>query len=253
MNENYRVTLAHAVSDEEGGISGKPGDQTGRECCLRTYYISGEKEGKSWDSVIRAKEKKRRLMIAENAITGVRNLNLGYSQTDRYSAWNKVAPLGYDLSKLSDPANCDCSQLASICSNYAGYAIPKDTRTANMKARYTANGGFKILTAEKYTKSYGALKKGDLLVRAGHHTAVVANTIYWLKSNLKEGTKGRADDVKALQARLNQIAFAKLVVDGDFGPKTAEVVKQFQLDNCLEADAIVGPKTAEALGMIYGY
>lgn len=249
MNENYRVTLAHAVGSETGGTSGKAGDQTGKEVRLQEWYISG---GNKWDFVLRCKEKKQRWLIAEDAVKGVRNKNLGYSQKDRYSAWNIVAQRGFDLDLLDEPANCDCSQLASIASNYAGFAIPKDTYTGNMKARYSATGGFKILTANKYVKDYKALKRGDLLVREGHHTATVANTIYWLKSNLKKGAAGRTPDVKALQARLNEIANAYLDVDGDFGPKTELAVKNFQYDNNLDVDGIVGRDTATALGMIYG-
>lgn len=52
--------------------------------------------------------------------------------------------------------------------------------------------------------------------------------------------------VAYLQRKLNATG-AKLDVDGDFGNKTKQAVIQFQIDNNLTADGIVGPKTWGAL------
>ena len=52
---------------------------------------------------------------------------------------------------------------------------------------------------------------------------------------LKKGSK--SDDVKKLQSKLG------LNADGDFGSKTEEAVKSFQLKNDLTPDGIVGPNT----------
>lgn len=64
---------------------------------------------------------------------------------------------------------------------------------------------------------------------------------------LKLGSKG--PDVKWLQQFLNNKypAYSKLVVDGDFGPATERVVKEFQRRSGLLADGIVGPNTRRAL------
>lgn len=53
-------------------------------------------------------------------------------------------------------------------------------------------------------------------------------------------------DVKYVQERLNNHG-AKVVVDGEYGPKTAAAVKAFQKASKLTADGIVGPKTWAAL------
>lgn len=67
----------------------------------------------------------------------------------------------------------------------------------------------------------------------------------WLGGSLlRQGDKG--DKVKTLQRLLNGKG-ASLGVDGDFGPATASAVKRFQSVNGLEADGVVGPKTAAAL------
>lgn len=56
---------------------------------------------------------------------------------------------------------------------------------------------------------------------------------------LKIGSKG--EDVKRLQKFLGTVA------DGDFGPKTEKLVKQWQFKNNLTVDGIVGDKTWSAM------
>ena len=65
---------------------------------------------------------------------------------------------------------------------------------------------------------------------------------------LKKCSKG--DSVKLLQELLNKHGF-NLTVDGDFGNKTEEAVKQFQRRLNLTVDGIVGSKTFEALQTKY--
>ncbi|KMM53006.1 N-acetylmuramoyl-L-alanine amidase [Bacillus glycinifermentans] len=39
-------------------------------------------------------------------------------------------------------------------------------------------------------------------------------------------------------------------IDGDYGPKTADAVKRFQLMNGLSADGIYGPKTKKKIELL---
>jgi len=55
-------------------------------------------------------------------------------------------------------------------------------------------------------------------------------------------------DVKLLQEALNNHGY-KLTVDGIFGKKTEDAVKDFQSKNGLKADGIVGPKTVAKLNL----
>ena len=63
---------------------------------------------------------------------------------------------------------------------------------------------------------------------------------------LRQGAKGAL--VRTLQAQLNKFGY-KLVVDGDFGPKTNTAVRAFQAAKRLVVDGIVGPKTWQALNV----
>ena len=60
------------------------------------------------------------------------------------------------------------------------------------------------------------------------------------------GTKGPL--VKILQQTLNEAKLACVVAeDGKFGKDTLAAVKEFQKENSLKVDGIVGPKTAAKL------
>lgn len=76
----------------------------------------------------------------------------------------------------------------------------------------------------------------------GHPALAIPPTV-------RRGSRG--ETVHRLQAILNRdhAAFANLVVDGIFGPRTEAVVKEFQRRAGLEVDGIVGPRTwARLLG-----
>jgi peptidoglycan hydrolase-like protein with peptidoglycan-binding domain len=66
-----------------------------------------------------------------------------------------------------------------------------------------------------------------------------------LPPTIKEGSKGEA--VKGLQNALNTKSSVVLSVDGVFGSRTESAVRQFQSDNGLDVDGIVGPGTWGAL------
>ena len=60
-------------------------------------------------------------------------------------------------------------------------------------------------------------------------------------TTLKNGSKGEA--VKELQRFLNTKLGLGLVIDGALGPKTITVIKQWQKDNGLVSDGLIGQKT----------
>lgn len=63
------------------------------------------------------------------------------------------------------------------------------------------------------------------------------------RTTLRMGYSGSS--VQALQAALNRAfpSYSQLTVDGDFGPKTFEVIRQFQRQVGLTVDGVVGPMT----------
>ena len=63
---------------------------------------------------------------------------------------------------------------------------------------------------------------------------------------IKKGSSG--DAVRMAQQILTDYGYDPGPVDGDFGTKTEQAVKQFQTDFGLTVDGIVGPKTWAMLG-----
>lgn len=57
----------------------------------------------------------------------------------------------------------------------------------------------------------------------------------------------RGEDVKTVQETLKQLGYKIRLIDGWFGDKTERAVVQFQQDNNLYSDGIVGPNTWRAL------
>lgn len=68
-----------------------------------------------------------------------------------------------------------------------------------------------------------------------------SDSIKVVRSTLEKGSRGA--DVIYLQTRLTAMGYTVGKIDGVFGKKTDMAVKQFQTDNGLEIDGIVGPQT----------
>lgn len=68
-----------------------------------------------------------------------------------------------------------------------------------------------------------------------------------ITTSTKLGDKNNT--VKEIQTALNQKGYYNGAIDGIFGNGTKEAVIKFQAENNLEADGIVGEKTATALGL----
>lgn len=63
-------------------------------------------------------------------------------------------------------------------------------------------------------------------------------------SILSYGSKG--EEVRKLQTALNRVG-ATLTVDGNYGAKTEQAVRNFQDDHGLRSDGLAGPATMDAL------
>lgn len=75
----------------------------------------------------------------------------------------------------------------------------------------------------------------------------LGNQVY---AAIKIGAQG--EEVTRIQTALTEKGYFSSAIDGIFGEKTLAAVKNFQRDNGLDADGIVGPLTMEALGLSGG-
>jgi len=98
---------------------------------------------------------------------------------------------------------------------------------------------------QNYNKNaYGVVLSG-LVKRRKTETELFIKGCDLMLKTIRKGDKGI--NVKILQAILNFVTNSKLEIDGQFGEKTLNVVKQYQLKSKLINDGIVGRLTWNSL------
>lgn len=243
------VRIGHASIDENGRISGgAAGDQTGKEVCIRNWYSKG------WEFVARAKDPAVAARIAAAAEAACSNPNIGYDQLSRNTLMTQAKAVGYDLSKITTPCECDCSSLVSVCVRAAvgrDFYTGNAPTTRNLKTVLKALGGFQILTDKKYLTGTDYLQRGDILCKAGSHTVIVLDDGSAVTSKpveqpatytvtlpvLQKGSKGVS--VRILQALLISCGYScgRAGIDGDFGNATENALECYQEDSGLDVNA----------------
>lgn len=174
------VMIGHASIDENGKArGGVAGDQTKREVCTRTWYDKG------WNKVIRAKDNNIAKKIAQAMESACANDNIGYDQNQRTTLFVQAQSKKWDISKITTKCETDCSALVSVCVNSAGVSVSKDIYTGNEANALKATGKFEVLTDSKYLTTDKNLKRGDILLKEGSHTAIVLTDG---KNVVKKGT-----------------------------------------------------------------
>lgn len=162
------VKIGHAVSSEHGNKYGSAGDQTGKEVRFNDWYDG------NWNVVLRPKSPDVAEKIAKAMEEAVENNAVGYCQSDRTTLYTQAEKRNWQIHLITTKCECDCSSLVAVCVNAAGIKVSKDIYTGNMVKALEATGAFeKKLTDNKHLRESSYLKRGDILVCEGSHTAVV--------------------------------------------------------------------------------
>jgi hypothetical protein len=168
------VMIGHAHSDENNKAKGgKAGDQTGGEVLIQDWYL----RAKGWSVVFRAKDDKVAEKIAKTMELACRNNNIGYDQSQRTTLYTKAKEVNWDISKIKEKCECDCSSLVAICVSAAGILVSKDMYTGNQKELLTNTKKFNVLTATRYLTKPDLLRRGDILLGPGHTAIVLSDGI----------------------------------------------------------------------------
>ena len=194
------IKIGHARSDENNKAKGgKAGDQTSKEVTIQNWY-SG-----SWTTVFRAKDTKVAERLAKTTEYICNNNNIGYDQSQRTTLYERAEKCNWDIQKITEKCECDCSSLVAVCVNAAGIKISKNMYTGNQKAVLSATGKFEILTDSKYLTKADYLKRGDILLGPGHTAIVLSNgEIDQLKTDsAKSFNKLLAGTYKVTATKLN--------------------------------------------------
>lgn len=230
------VMIGHASCDERGkAAGGAAGDQTGKEVCIRTWYA------KPWKVLLRAKDSDIAERMARACEAGCRNNSIGYDQNQRNTLHTQAQKTGYDLSKVGK-CETDCSAFMTVCAIAAGVTALEYSgnapTTSTMRAKFTGTGEFSALTASKYLTGTQYLKRGDILLAPGSHTAMVLDTGAAAEAPKAEASSGKIVTIADIQR------WAGTAADGIVGPKTrAAVIKKAQSAIGAKADGIFGPKS----------
>lgn len=245
------VKIGHSSCDENRKAhGGKAGDSTSKEVCTRLWYDG------NWHTVLRPIDAEVAEKLASACESGCANNNIGYDQWQRNTLRTQAKAVGWDLSKITVPCECDCSSFMSVCAECAGIDIPycggNAPTTSSMVSAFGSTGEFKVLQESKYLTSDAYLKRGDVLVKTGHtvcaledgEKADVKETMVKV-SVLKRKCKGEA--VRALQSILKANGYYTGDLDGSFGGQTEKAVMGFQEAEGLTVDGAVGSSTWEKL------
>lgn len=258
------VKIGHASLDEHGKIAGgSAGDQTDKEVRTQNWYNKG------WNVVLRPKSAELAEKSAQACEAACANPNIGYDQGGRNSLHARAKEVGFDLSRISTPCECDCSSLMHVVAIAGGAQLDYGSNgltTRDMVDAFMATGQFEKLTDSKYLTSDKFLKRADVLVKEGSHTAmaledgsavakkpdIVADYCSVYLPILTEGME--SETVRMMQRLLlaNGYKLPKYGADREFGPETKAAVVQLQKDFDREADGICGQVEWSALLGQYG-
>lgn len=257
------VRIGHASIDENGrATGGVAGDQTGKELCTRDWYTKG------WNVLLRPV----RAGLAEKSAAAMeaacRNELIGYDQQGRNTLYEKAKAVNFLLDAIAKACECDCSSLVHVCAIAGGAKLEyggNGLTTRTMVAAFVASGDYIKLTDSKYLTADKYLKRGDILVKEGSHTAMVLTngekvgvdtpqkpeivTVHY-SVRLPMLVKGMVSDaVKAMQQLLLAKGYElpRYGADSDFGEETENALLLFQEDMNLTPDAKCGPATWSAL------
>ena len=174
------VKIGHAVYGEGGRLKGgKAGDKNGREVYIEnwTYSVLGMSRY-HWKYVLRCKDHDiaRALASDMKAICG--NNKIGYDQRspDCTSLYKEAKANGWNISGINNKCETTCSNAISVCLNAEGIKIPKNWKSGRMRKDLMATGMFECFKADKYVKSSEELVLGDILIKPGHHAAMVVES-----------------------------------------------------------------------------
>lgn len=173
------IRIGHASQPEGGGVNGSAGDSTKKEVVIVENY---DVTVKGYHVLLRPKRTDLAVRSAKACEEGCRNDNIGYSQfgsVDRNSLYKEAVKVGFDLTKVSNKCNTDCSAFMTVCAIAGGANLTYGSNgctTTTLRTRFKSSGDYLVYTKEarpEFFNSADYLKRGDILVKEGSHTIMV--------------------------------------------------------------------------------
>lgn len=187
----------------------------------------------------------------------------GWSMKDSYSGdcSGEVVGAQRRLKIISESADYNCRSYMAVCKTVgltdlqpSDLVFNKATDPSHMGVCTAIENGKPIIVESK-GRDEGvvrrSVKEGSWVVGGrlpdswfdSEDEKVLTRILKYVPDNMMRG-----DDVKEVQQELALEGYNCGTIDGVFGSKTRTAVTQFQYENGLDPDGIVGKNTAEALG-----
>lgn len=219
------VLIGQASIDERGKISGgTAGNQSGSELNTRSWYANG------WTLLIRPKSETAAKKMAAACRAGVANRHIGYDQSQRNTLREYAKLAGWDLSKIVDNCETDCSAFMAVCAEAAGIDMRKTYTAGNapatfqMRQQWAKTGAFEMLTDKKYLTSPDYLLEGDVLVNESRHTVMV------LSSGAKAGDEREMVEWSKIIVDGKEIPVERILKNGTNYVKVRDIAAALDLD-----------------------
>lgn len=223
------ILCGWASQSEHGTVSGKAGDQTGREVKTGPWYNFGQTEVFRWKNRDRAKK------FASIIKYWCNDADVGYDQYERTTlgSWCKKHDWSY---KVDKKVETDCSRMVADGINCTmGKEVIKLDQTfytGNMSEVLMKTGLFTKLTGSKYCKDDDYLEVGDIINNPARHvitaltngskiktTKPAKKSIETIAKEVREGKWGNgvdrteklkkagysAAEIKKIQAEVNKL------------------------------------------------
>ena len=162
------IRIGHAVMDELGKTIGAvPGDQTGKEIALGTWYAKNS-AGRVWQYYLECTDSAMAERAAQYMEQICADSAFGYSQgkTQRWDGYRSILANGGVVSGAR--GDFDCSTLIISCYIFAGLRIDPDGYTGNLRAKLLATGKFKSYSDSAHISTDKLAKRGGIYLRNGH-------------------------------------------------------------------------------------
>lgn len=162
------VQIAQASMDERGkGRGGKAGNQSGTELNIRAAYDA------NWHTLIVWKDAARGIRCAAAGRDAAGNMHIGYDMDQRNTILPLAEAVQWQLAKIAEDCECDCSSLVSVCSIAAG--APKQIMYDGGNLAYTGNLAERLERTGLVTVHRG-LTYAQMLAKAAAGSIFVSNT-----------------------------------------------------------------------------
>lgn len=160
------IKIAHFSIDENNKAKGgASGDQTGKECCIRSWY------NKPWDYYIEITDENLANKAADLFVKVANSNKAGYDQNQRGTFYNALVACKGDVSKMAK-CESDCSAGISSIYKFLGLNISPSCTTRNIRSALIATGKVKVYSDKEHIASDKYAKRGGIYLKEGSHVVM---------------------------------------------------------------------------------